>query len=118
MVKEVTDCLLVFKNSARRGLLALGSRQTILGTREEESWTTLIQNIPPLGPTEKKMTKLHLGPLSTKGLFKYPSLQNMWSLASSYVGAYNSPLYPDYQNGKMATKYHDAMKCRGLDIPE
>jgi hypothetical protein len=41
-VKDKVNWLLVFKNSARRGFLALRSNgKTILGPREEKSWTTL-----------------------------------------------------------------------------
>jgi hypothetical protein len=41
--KDNAKLVLVFKYSARRGFLALGSnRKTIFGPREEESWTTLI----------------------------------------------------------------------------
>jgi hypothetical protein len=40
---------LVFKNSARRGFLALGSDgKTILGPKEEKGWTTLAYIIMPV----------------------------------------------------------------------
>jgi hypothetical protein len=43
MVKDYDSWILVFKNSAGRGFLALGSiGKTILGPREERSWTTLL----------------------------------------------------------------------------
>jgi hypothetical protein len=47
-IRTVKDknSLLVFKNSARRSFLALGSNgKTILGPREEKRWTTLIRPV-------------------------------------------------------------------------
>jgi hypothetical protein len=42
IVKDNENWLLFFKNSARRGFLALGPYgKTILNPREEKSWTTL-----------------------------------------------------------------------------
>jgi hypothetical protein len=42
IVKDNEKWLYALKYSARMGLLALGSnRKTILGPREEKSWTTL-----------------------------------------------------------------------------
>jgi hypothetical protein len=43
IVKDDENWLLVLKNSARRGFLALGSNgKTILFPREEKNWTTLL----------------------------------------------------------------------------
>jgi hypothetical protein len=44
IVKDTENWLLVLKNCARWGFLALGANgKTILGPREEKSWTTLTQ---------------------------------------------------------------------------
>jgi hypothetical protein len=43
IAEDNENWLLIFKNSARRGFLASGSNgKTILGPREEKSWTTLL----------------------------------------------------------------------------
>jgi hypothetical protein len=46
VVKDTENWILVFKNNSRRCFLALGpNRKTILGPREEKSWTILMQTV-------------------------------------------------------------------------
>jgi hypothetical protein len=49
VVKDNENWLLVLKNCARRGFLVLGSNgSTILGPREENSWTTMTYSVSHL----------------------------------------------------------------------